>query len=55
MSTQDLTNLLPSLPGKVLDKHVAKDSTQMDSDRKNTQTYDYLCHIGEAKEYFLLI
>ena len=27
------------------------DSYAMDAERKRAQAYDYLCHIGEAKEY----
>jgi hypothetical protein len=33
----------------------AKDASQMDSDRKKNQAYDYLCRIGEAKECVRLI
>ncbi|KAJ3397220.1 hypothetical protein HDU92_000100 [Lobulomyces angularis] len=36
---------------KKLEKGTAKDSNWMDAERKNLQAYEYLCHIGEAKEW----
>ncbi|KAJ3303693.1 hypothetical protein HDV03_003566 [Kappamyces sp. JEL0829] len=47
---------LPNLPKagmttKKLDAGHARNASMIDDDRKRQQAYDYLCHIGEAKEW----
>ncbi|KAI8893533.1 hypothetical protein BC833DRAFT_624784 [Globomyces pollinis-pini] len=51
------SSALPELPTlatvkvRKLEDKVVRDDTWMDRQRKNSQAYDYLCHIGEAKEW----
>jgi hypothetical protein len=32
-------------------EHDLRDGSWMDKERRNMQAYEYLCRIGEAKEY----
>jgi hypothetical protein len=46
---------LPTLPGaKLLRKNTKRNNEAMDKERNKNHAYDYLCHIGEAKEYIYL-